>query len=433
MPQRTNEFQELVALIQRAYATEGATVTESKLEDVMPGDEREIDILIEKTVATYRIKIAVEAKDEKRPMDSVGFDKILGKYHLGCGLINKIVIVTHNGYTEKVVRKAKQYGIDLLTLKEAESFDWSKFVPQAVFLTSTFEIKNLQVKPEVEPQEIMLRDGIVQCACGSTHGPAINVAQSAVWKAIASKQKRLLEADKRVSQSGRDESLKFSGVVWPYGHDKYLLLNGIHTKIGDMTFDVVLHKKTCSQPFLQGNGFSFGMRICNYRLKPLIDGIDPKELLDKGRLVCKCCEKDHGLLSTQFHKTISPALKPGAEIWRQMQKHLQQHPEFNVAHADVMMEVDQRLRVKLEDRFFDIEGVIAVIHGERGESLKLKQFDLTDTDGERKTVTHFEAKMQDHTFTIVMPDGLKSQQIGFRIKHHGQKTNSKKKTKKPGA
>ena len=81
MPRRTNDFQELVSLVQKALVPSGAKVTDSPLVDV-PGmsEPREIDVLIETAVGPYHMKIAVEAKDNRRKMDSTQFESLIGKY-----------------------------------------------------------------------------------------------------------------------------------------------------------------------------------------------------------------------------------------------------------------------------------------------------------------------------------------------------------------
>ena len=61
--------------------------------------QREIDVLIESGVGPYRIKIAVEAKDEARKMDSPHFEQLLAKYQSeGSIKVNKLVIITHHGF-----------------------------------------------------------------------------------------------------------------------------------------------------------------------------------------------------------------------------------------------------------------------------------------------------------------------------------------------
>lgn len=96
MPQRTNEFQELVTLIQRAFAPVGAKVTSSAMVDV-PGQssQREIDVLIESGIGPYTIKIAVEAKDEGRKMDQVKFEQLIAKYFSERSIkVNKLLSLT---------------------------------------------------------------------------------------------------------------------------------------------------------------------------------------------------------------------------------------------------------------------------------------------------------------------------------------------------
>jgi hypothetical protein len=116
-------------LVQRALAPEGAVVTPSALmETGTQGETREIDVLIETRIGEYRIRIAVEAKDEGRPMDSTKFESIIGKYLVEGGLkVNKIVVVTHHGYYEPVIERARRLDIELLTLEEAKQIDWSQF------------------------------------------------------------------------------------------------------------------------------------------------------------------------------------------------------------------------------------------------------------------------------------------------------------------
>jgi hypothetical protein len=136
MPQRTNSFQQLVALIQQAFAPVGAKVTESVLVNVAgTAKPREIDVLIKTSVGPYQIKIAVEAKDEGRKMDMTRFEAIIGKYLVeGDPKVNKIVVITQRGFTHPVIDRAKKLGVELLTLRQAINADWFKLYPQFVQL-----------------------------------------------------------------------------------------------------------------------------------------------------------------------------------------------------------------------------------------------------------------------------------------------------------
>src|SRR5262245_48285264 len=126
MPQRTNPFQELVALIERAFAREGDKITESAMVKVQGLEtEREIDVLHETTNSLYSIKIAVEAKDESSPIDLIAFDSYLAKFRgEGRVAVDKIIIVSRNGFTGGAIEKAKLVDVTLLTLDEAKETDW---------------------------------------------------------------------------------------------------------------------------------------------------------------------------------------------------------------------------------------------------------------------------------------------------------------------
>jgi hypothetical protein len=67
MPIRTNEFQQIVKYIYSQIVPAGGRVVESAL--VYEGDggtQREIDILIEHSIAGHNLKIAVECRDRYR-------------------------------------------------------------------------------------------------------------------------------------------------------------------------------------------------------------------------------------------------------------------------------------------------------------------------------------------------------------------------------
>ena len=80
MPQRTNEFQKLVKMVQHSLSGEKVRITESAMEPVEGIGFREIDILIEGEIGKHRIKIAVEAKDHKRKIDITAIESIISKY-----------------------------------------------------------------------------------------------------------------------------------------------------------------------------------------------------------------------------------------------------------------------------------------------------------------------------------------------------------------
>jgi hypothetical protein len=165
-------------MIQHALAPSGAKVTESTLaSDPGTFGEREIDILIETAVGPYTIKIAVEAKHEGRKMDSTKFESILGKYLVEGGVkVNKIVIVTHHGFFQPVIDRAKQLRVDLFTLEQAKALDWASLLPQQLNFNIPPHLCGFGVFPEIpsEVKDDVLRNGCLTCVHGHNHGTLLN-------------------------------------------------------------------------------------------------------------------------------------------------------------------------------------------------------------------------------------------------------------------
>jgi hypothetical protein len=202
MPQRTNEFQQLVALIERALAPIGAKVTESAMAHGMrEEDRREIDILIESNIGPYAIKVAVEAKDESRKMDIVRFESIIGKYAVGSGLrVDKVIVVCRAGFSKQVVRRAAVENIELLTLKAALESDWTRKGKQPLVFRMPPSLASIRFDPPVNPLDPMIvaRDGRVSCTkCGRDHGTPLEWAQK-----ILHDGDRALELQVTASRSG---------------------------------------------------------------------------------------------------------------------------------------------------------------------------------------------------------------------------------------
>ena len=153
MPQRTNSFQKLVALIHRALNGSGVRVQESAMIPIPGlGDLREIDVLVETTASSYKIKIAVEAKDHKRKLSVTDIEAIVSKYRGAGGLIvDKVVVVCQSGYSKLAMKKAALSGIELLTLSESTNKDWTAlaaFAPgQKLVLSLLPHIRDISISP----------------------------------------------------------------------------------------------------------------------------------------------------------------------------------------------------------------------------------------------------------------------------------------------
>jgi hypothetical protein len=92
------------------------------------GIPREVDILIEfETDLHIPFKIAVEAKDHSRPIDSTGVENYIGKYNNNGGIVvNKVVIVAH-AFSSTAKQRANDLGFSLHTLNELDSGSFGMF------------------------------------------------------------------------------------------------------------------------------------------------------------------------------------------------------------------------------------------------------------------------------------------------------------------
>lgn len=123
MPKRSNNFQKLVTFIEQEFSPDTITVSESAMiRDLVNGDEREIDILVQGEVGDYKISIGLECRDRKRKADLTWIDEIIGKYqHLP---IDRKVAVSKSGFTKSALAKAAKFSIETLTFDEALDTDW---------------------------------------------------------------------------------------------------------------------------------------------------------------------------------------------------------------------------------------------------------------------------------------------------------------------
>ena len=123
MPQRTNDFQQLVDCIHRLFNDKNATFTTSAMISPKKGREkREVDLLVEYIDSQGKcVKIAIEAKDLSKKMDIIGIEGYIGKYASpGCLPDNKVIIVAH-AFTKTAIERAKDVGFCLKTINEIEN------------------------------------------------------------------------------------------------------------------------------------------------------------------------------------------------------------------------------------------------------------------------------------------------------------------------
>ena len=123
MPKRSNEFQRLIETIHHQLGS-GATVSEScLLEDRVTHQLREVDIVIETTVAESSIRIGIECCDLSRRASVEWVERMCGKHsHLP---VDKLLLVSRSGFTRTAFAKAAIFGADALTFADAERVPWT--------------------------------------------------------------------------------------------------------------------------------------------------------------------------------------------------------------------------------------------------------------------------------------------------------------------
>ena len=181
VPKRTNKFQTLVALIERALAPQGAKITESAAVPAgKRGRTREIDVLIEGEFGPYTMKIAVEAKDERRKMDVTKFESIVGKYRSKTGCrVDRVVVISRRGFTQEVIDAAHEENISLLRLDRAMELDWSAETPQTLVFSIEPHVAAFEFPDEVpagDVRRISLIGRFLCRCCGKNHGVPMQLA-----------------------------------------------------------------------------------------------------------------------------------------------------------------------------------------------------------------------------------------------------------------
>jgi len=123
MPQRSNEFQDFIALLEKQLAPSGTKVHASQLlKDYRTGENREVDIYIETKSGIHPIRIGIEVIDHKRPASTPWIESI-SKKHEDLP-IDKSIAVSRSGFYQPALKKAEALKIDALTLEEAKELDW---------------------------------------------------------------------------------------------------------------------------------------------------------------------------------------------------------------------------------------------------------------------------------------------------------------------
>ena len=104
MPKRTNEKQEIIALLRQLVASQDCVVAESRmLRCSRTGDLREVDVVVECKIHDVIVTISFEVIDHGRKADVSWVEQMIQKHQ---GLpTNKLILVSWSGFTEGARRK----------------------------------------------------------------------------------------------------------------------------------------------------------------------------------------------------------------------------------------------------------------------------------------------------------------------------------------
>ncbi|WP_372672769.1 hypothetical protein [Amycolatopsis kentuckyensis] len=122
MPKRSTPFQAIVHLARQQLATQGVTVTESKLlVDKVLGIEREVDVVIEGELDGEPIVISIEVIERSRPADVTWVQGMLQK-HLNLPT-NRLLLVSKAGFSRSAAIAVERAGdrVQALTPKMIEA------------------------------------------------------------------------------------------------------------------------------------------------------------------------------------------------------------------------------------------------------------------------------------------------------------------------
>ena len=119
------QFEELAASIQTELAPDATVTANAKLLG-KSGTERQIDVLIEKNTGQYRLRIVVDCKDYRHPVDVKAVETFLGLLQdVGA---HKGAMIAANGFTKTAKTRAAAAGVDLFRVIDTADHKWRTYV-----------------------------------------------------------------------------------------------------------------------------------------------------------------------------------------------------------------------------------------------------------------------------------------------------------------
>ena len=115
-------FEDLAAHIQRSLAPASTVEQDVRIRGRRSKVEREIDIVVRTHAGQYELFVAIDCKDYKRRVNVKDVEAFVGlAKDVGA---NKAAIVAASGFTAAAKNRARDAGVDLYTLIDAEAHEW---------------------------------------------------------------------------------------------------------------------------------------------------------------------------------------------------------------------------------------------------------------------------------------------------------------------
>jgi hypothetical protein len=402
VPQRTNDFQELVGLIQKAYSPFNAKITESAMVNI-PGmsDPREIDILIENPPQSLHMKVAVEAKDEKRKMDIVRFEALLGKYFVAGGVnVDKLVVVTRSGFSKAAIQRARVLDVDLLSLDESLTFDWT-IPPRRSELQTIPRLCDFHVIPPIAdiPIDKICKEGAVFCSHGREHGTVRLLAASFFFDRVLPQHRDAfarIDAEARRNAAG----VKIKLQLRPSDDDPYeIRLDGKKFPLQTLVF----HMHFSTQNRLSGPVESFikyqnPPHVCRIELSPELKGCANEELRN-AHVIDLATRNDQGTLHAWCTKRVNEFYKKldrRKELWDAAVRHGQ-------SWHQIEWPVSKSTAVFFNGTNHAFSTVTTWVHAVAvNTQVTCTQFELKTSDGATTPLARFVGSIGDNKLDVLM-------------------------------
>jgi hypothetical protein len=241
----TNEFNEILASIQKYFAPPGAQVDTHVMLPIRAdrNTRRRVDIVVSNQIATTPVLIAFEIVRLDRFVAAVDLDAFVGKYYGAGGVAVDKVVVVGRGFSSEARQRADLLGFLPLTAEEAHSATHAELAKSMIFAGSEtnaesnlwlVNLTNARVIPRLFarngaqfPDVALAESQIIDRERGSNFGTPLNWANAVA----TSKRKIVIQAYKE--NAGR---MVHVGIPVPFDN-YYLQFQGKAYELGQMIID----------------------------------------------------------------------------------------------------------------------------------------------------------------------------------------------------